>query len=389
MPNEKNLSPEKTAIDPASMQPANIIVAGITGTGKSTLINAVFGFEDSKCAKTGTGKPITDHIDEYRDPNTPVRIWDTVGLELDSAKTQASIDSIKQTIADKANTDNHLDVIHAIWYCINSGSNRYQETELKFIKDLYSLGVPFIIVLTQCIDAPDSIEVFEKEIKTENAKNGMGNIEVIQVLAQDYKTRLGTIEAFGLKDLVNVTLNELPEFLKNSFAAAQKVDKFQKRKRSEEIIFDMVEKAKSGFWDNVPLINFIPTNHKMLEMLGNIGKMYNLVFPEEKLKELLENTSIDLKNAWDGLINPFRKKYSEKIARLLDKKRKAGFDADIKFGKWNRSAQVIAFFGYNFVETLEDLWDDYTEETLNKIEKDIIRIVRDRMNDKLGKLERR
>ena len=35
---------------------ANIIVAGITGTGKSTLINAVFG---ENIAKTGVGRPLS------------------------------------------------------------------------------------------------------------------------------------------------------------------------------------------------------------------------------------------------------------------------------------------------------------------------------------------
>lgn len=43
---------------------ANIIVAGITGTGKSTLINAIFGEE---MAATGEGRPVTAHIREYNE----------------------------------------------------------------------------------------------------------------------------------------------------------------------------------------------------------------------------------------------------------------------------------------------------------------------------------
>ena len=74
MAKEENANYKGDAEDSTSIQPANIIVAGITGTGKSTLINAVFGFEDSKGAKTGTGKPITDHMDEYADPDTPM-LW--------------------------------------------------------------------------------------------------------------------------------------------------------------------------------------------------------------------------------------------------------------------------------------------------------------------------
>ena len=71
----------------ADMPPANIMVAGITGSGKSTLLNAVFGTE---VAETGKGRPITERIDEYHSENVPIRIWDTVGLELDSVKTKKS-----------------------------------------------------------------------------------------------------------------------------------------------------------------------------------------------------------------------------------------------------------------------------------------------------------
>ena len=116
---------------------ANIMVAGITGTGKSTLINAVFGAE---LAATGTGRPVTEHIDEYENEGIPIHIWDTVGLELDSVKTKDSIQAIKKTIASKTDSSDLYDRVHAIWYCINSGSNRYQGAELEFIKELYSIG---------------------------------------------------------------------------------------------------------------------------------------------------------------------------------------------------------------------------------------------------------
>ena len=122
-----------------NLPPANIMVAGITGTGKSTLINAVFG---SDMAATGTGRPVTEHIDEYENGDIPIHIWDTVGLELDSEKTRESIRSIKATIAAKAESNDLYDKVHAIWYCINSGSNRYQGAELDFIKELHSIGVP-------------------------------------------------------------------------------------------------------------------------------------------------------------------------------------------------------------------------------------------------------
>lgn len=197
-------------VEKDNLPPANIMVAGITGTGKSTLLNAVFGAE---LAATGKGRPVTAHIDEYQNDGVPIHIWDTVGLELDSAKTKESINSIRDTIASKANSDDQFNHVHAIWYCINSGSNRYQGAELDFIKNLHSIGVPFIIVLTQCIGDPEEVDRFEAQIREINNSMGMTDIEIVQVCAQAFKVRGATIEAFGLDVLVQKTLEKLPDFI--------------------------------------------------------------------------------------------------------------------------------------------------------------------------------
>ena len=183
---EDELKKKIDSLDQDQLPPANIMVAGVTGAGKSTLLNAVFGAE---LAATGKGRPVTDHINEYKSDNIPIHIWDTVGLEIDSKATENSINSIRQTIADKAGAKNQFDRVHAIWYCINSGGGRYQNAEVKFIKALHSIGVPFIIVLTQCIGDEDEVNAFEAQIREFNKKAGMNDIDVIQVLAQDYKVR--------------------------------------------------------------------------------------------------------------------------------------------------------------------------------------------------------
>ena len=59
-------------LDQENLPTANIIIAGVTGSGKSTLINAVFGQE---LARTGIGCPITDEIKKYTISEIPVCIW--------------------------------------------------------------------------------------------------------------------------------------------------------------------------------------------------------------------------------------------------------------------------------------------------------------------------
>lgn len=66
---------------------------------------------------------------------------------MDSEKTKESIRTIGDTIVNKSISDDHIDRIHAIWYCINSGRNRYQGEELNFIRSLHSIGVPYKSIL--------------------------------------------------------------------------------------------------------------------------------------------------------------------------------------------------------------------------------------------------
>lgn len=353
-------------LDRTSLPTANIMVAGITGTGKSTLLNAVFS---SDLAATGAGRPVTEQIAEYDSPDIPIHIWDTVGLELDSEKTKESIRAIRDTIANKSVSDDHFDRIHAIWYCINSGSNRYQGAELDFIKNLHSIGVPFIIVLTQCIGDDDEINAFEDKIKSINLSMGMGDIEIVQVLAMDKKTKKYTIEAFGLDVLVDTTIKKMPDFIKGGFIAAQKVSKAQKRVQCEEIIYYYVRVAKEGFWDKVPIVNIFSANNKTLDMFKKIGDMYNTQVSIEGIEKIVKESRIDFGNIFNGLINPFNAMYHQKVMALLQVKKNEGFEVELNnLDKRDRVAVMIAFYGYTFITAIEELWEKFTEEQLKDMD---------------------
>jgi len=58
----------------------NILIAGRTGVGKSTLVNAVF---QGNFATTGQGRPITQNTREIKKEGIPLTLFDTRGLELE------------------------------------------------------------------------------------------------------------------------------------------------------------------------------------------------------------------------------------------------------------------------------------------------------------------
>lgn len=347
---------------------ANVVVAGITGTGKSTLINAIFGEE---LAATGSGRPVTDRINEYKNGDIPIHIWDTVGLELDSNRTK---ESIKDTIANKATTKNKYDIIHAIWYCINSGSNRYQGAELDFIHELHSLNVPFIIVLTQCYGSKKTISEFEDKIHEINDSMGMRDIDVIRVLAQDYEFEIddGQIlpkKHFGLEDLINTTVKKMPDFIKIGFIAAQQVSKVQKRAECENIIYKYVMAAQMEIFQNLPVIRLFTTDSRIMRMFRNIGEMYRVFLTDEKIQYIMDRTQVNWENRFGALTFTKLSGYGDKINNLLSTKRSEGYDVKVdELSINNKVGRMIAYYGYVFVESIEEVWEESTKKELKDID---------------------
>ena len=58
---------------------SNVLIAGRTGVGKSTLINAIF---QGQYAATGQGRPVTQNTREITKEGIPLTIFDTRGLEM-------------------------------------------------------------------------------------------------------------------------------------------------------------------------------------------------------------------------------------------------------------------------------------------------------------------
>ncbi len=363
---------------------ANIIVAGVTGAGKSTLLNAVFG---QNFAATGKGHPVTQEISEYRDPDIPVRIWDSIGFEIGNdndgvSKTKIAITKIKKTIEEQVSKSD-ADHIHAIWYCINQGGSRYQQTEAEFVKDLHSIGVPFIIIVTQCIEEDDE---FAQEIIKLNRENGIMDIPVIEVLAQEKKFRGGgSIPAFGLDTLVDKTLEMLPSFIKGSFIAGQQIKAVLKREECEKIIIKYEEMAENGFWDKVPLINIATVDKKFQKMVKEIFAIYNQILSDDACEDIMfELSTIYSKRLVSWCIVPsIFTKNQQKLAALMDEIRKNGSSGlELKerdFSYSHQAARVITFFGYTLLSSIEDVWRMIQEDKIKNIEEVVIPQIKERI----------
>lgn len=354
--------------------PANIIIAGKTGVGKSTLLNAVF---KEKLAETDIGHPVTSKSEKYESDSVPIRIWDTVGFELDETGSQHRkvITDIRNIIAKKNANDDPFDKIHCIWYCVNAEAKRFELIESKFVTDLYRIGVPFVIVMTQCFSKKQN-DAFQAYIKGKLKETGGEAIPVIQLLALDkeieFDDEVRVVKARGLKELVDFTVNSMPEYLKNSFIAAQKVDQDCKRKAGADVVSRFVKKAmEESFIRRIIGVRLLLTNKDTQKMLTEIAYLYNIRILQPKNIDQICHDSIravekgELKNFWK-----FKSKVKEEFDNLISEmdfnKDDFSFE-DLDSSHANRSACLLALYGFKFMNAVETVWETATQEQLKEI----------------------
>lgn len=260
----------------------NLLVAGKSGVGKSTLINTVFGEE---LAKTGVGKPVTDKIQLIEKKGFPVRIYDTVGFELSKQgfdisgliKSMGGND-IKKLIKKVKHTVTVDDDIHVVWYLISGTSSRFEKAELAFINWLVSQGLPVIVVLTKSYDKTEA-SLLQNEIN-KMAKEIKGTV---MVLAE----KTDHIEAFGIETLISKTFDVLPEGLQASFVHSQEASIELKHSQAVKVInTSMAATFTTGFspivGTDAPLMMATQT-----KMLGKITSVYGVDVSKQHVETAL------------------------------------------------------------------------------------------------------
>jgi predicted GTPase/uncharacterized protein (DUF697 family) len=210
----------------------NIIIAGRSGVGKSTLINAMF---QDNLASTGQGKPVTQEIREYSKEGVPITIFDTRGLEME--KYQSTTDEVVNLVATRAKEKDLVRHIHIAWVCVSEESRRVEDGEIHLVERLSQLGLPVIAVVTKARSNQD----FDQHVQCilPDAR------QVVRVHAkQDETDDDGHMtKQMGLNNLLEVTSEVVPDGLRNALSAAQKVSIAYKVTRAQKVVATAVASA--------------------------------------------------------------------------------------------------------------------------------------------------
>ena len=247
----------------------SILVAGRSGVGKSTLINSVFRGD---LAKNGSGRPVTQNIEEITKPGHPLTIIDTKGLEIkDYIKIK---EDLEVELNRRAKSEDPNEHVHIAWLCLQSGSDRVEDAEIDLCKFIKGMKIPLIVVVTKS-KKNDPFIAKVKEIMPQ-ADRVLG-VRAIQEYFEELETHL---PVFGLDDLIGETANFLPaaqaRAYSNALSTRNKRALDEKIKRAEIEVNAATALAGTAAAVPIPFSDAFTLVPIQVGMLAKIGSTFGM-----------------------------------------------------------------------------------------------------------------
>ena len=279
----------------------NILLMGLTGVGKSALVNYLAGEEIAESGISSRAGGMTRGIHKYNIEinNQKCNIFDSEGLEVSHADYWKKMINAELSKASKKTSLSKW--YHIVVYCIGANSGRIQPFELGIIGELIKEGYGVIIAFTKAdVVTNEELETLQNTIAT----HFNGNTQLIYVPICSVQTRTNTLE--GKELLADAILEawgksllyRLPEYIYPESLFREIVD------RRGDIV-ESIEEYKVGFFgiSTKDLINELNElveedvehwNHKISEKFRIANKDINSVY--QMLGTISNLQSLRIKN---------------------------------------------------------------------------------------------
>lgn len=252
----------------------NVLIAGQTGVGKSTLVNAVF---HGQLAKTGQGEPVTKETRKYTKKGIPLAIYDTRGLEL--REYRQLFEELEKFVCRSKDSKDARHHIHVAWICVAEDGRRVQEAEIELHRMLAE-HMPMLGVITKARnDQGFKAEVQRLLPQTKN---------VVRVRALHERLDDGhEIPSMGLTELVEATMELIPDAFQRAFAAAQKVSIDLKKNAAHKVVSGAATAAAAVGAVPIPASDALALGPIQIGMLAGISKVFGIGLSPEFLGTLV------------------------------------------------------------------------------------------------------
>lgn len=262
----------------------NLAVFGKTGTGKSTLINAIFGM---RIAATGTGKPVTTGLTYYEHPDGILGVYDSQGFETGEAG-DVVLERLEQIVTEsRAKPINEQ--IHAAWYTLRWSDRRFEDAQAQFVKRLAELGIPVILVLTQVPMSatgayhPDALELAAYIESLGLPLSPANRVHLTNALVDEFH---GT-PIHGLDALLDATFDTAPQAVQNALTAAQLISLERKRRSASALVKAAAGTALATGATPIPFSDAAILVPLQIGMIARISSIYGISTPANQTAALV------------------------------------------------------------------------------------------------------
>ena len=256
----------------AQLGHANIAVVGNSGVGKSTLINAVFGFD---IAKTGVGNRVTEEIAYYEHPTGAVGFFDTRGIEVGEAKEQL-INGFTSLIRERQ-SKGESEQVHVAWYCLRATSARFVDADAEIVQALHDAGVPVLVVLTQVARRDGRLHPVARELADSIEGRGLplapgGRAFFVMARPDEFEGH----EKHGLEELLDATFRVAPEGVHRALTAGQVIDLDRKEMAARKVVQGAAAAAATAGAVPIPFSDAATLVPIQISMFAGVTVTYGL-----------------------------------------------------------------------------------------------------------------